>query len=462
LDQAAVSEQPFPLGARPPAGAGGLAERLRARVRALRPALTELLCELVTIDSTNPNFAGVDRKAVVGGETRCNEVLRERLAGAELETTWVAPDPERRNLVAVRRGAGGGRSLVLNGHVDTVAADAASWTGGDPWRPVVADGMVRGLGACDMKGGLVAIWGALEALHEERVRLRGDVLVHSVVGEETMEHELGTTACLQAGGRADAAIVCEPTSARRRLAVTPTSGGYWSLRISVEGRTTHCANRPEVVRAGGGGDAVGVNALEKGVRIVCALQELEQEWGLTKRHPYCRPGAFTIMPGRFHADSPVEGPAPVYFPDRGTIEYSIVYPPSEQPEQPCAEIEAFVLDACRLDAWLREHPPRFEWLVNWPALDTPWHEPIVEALVAARAEVTGERQPTPSPADPVGFAPQDAVWYAQAGVPAVCFGPGDLRVAHAADEHVSLDEVEEAAAAIALCAAAWCGTAAGE
>jgi acetylornithine deacetylase/succinyl-diaminopimelate desuccinylase-like protein len=438
--------------------AGGLAERLTTRVDVLRPALTELLGELVAIDSTNPSFAGVDREAVRGGETRCNEVLCERLAGAGLETTWVAPDAERRNLVAVRRGSGGGRSLILNGHVDTVAADAAAWTGGDPWHPVVVDGVLRGLGACDTKAGLVAIWAALQALHDEGIDLRGDVVVHSVVGEETMEHELGTTACLRAGTRGDAAIVCEPTSGRRRLAVTGTSGGYWSLRISVEGRTTHCANRPEVVRAGGGGDAVGVNALEKGVIVLRALQELEQQWGITKRHPYCAPGAFTIMPGRFHADSPVEGPAPVYFPDRATIEYSIVYPPGEQPGQPRAEIEEFVLDACRLDTWLRTHPPQFEWLVNWPALDTPWEEPIVAALVDARAAVTGEPQPTPSPADPVGFAPQDAVWYSRAGIPAVVFGPGDLRVAHAADEHVDLGEVADAAAVLALCVARWCGT----
>jgi acetylornithine deacetylase/succinyl-diaminopimelate desuccinylase-like protein len=139
------------------------------------------------------------------------------------------------------------------------------------------------------------------------------------------------------------------------------------------------------------------------------------------------------------------------------LEYSIVYPPSERPEEPCAEIEAFVLDASRLDTWLRTHPPRFEWLVNWPALDTSWEEPIVAALVHARTAVTGERQPPPTPADPIGFAPQDAVWYSRAGVPSVVFGPGDLRVAHTADEFVDLGEVADAAAVLAVGAAVWCG-----
>jgi acetylornithine deacetylase len=163
------------------------------------------------------------------------------------------------------------------------------------------------------------------------------------------------------------------------------------------------------------------------------------------------------MPGRLHADSAVEGPAPVYVPDRATIEYSIVYPPGEDASQPVREIAGFVTEACSRDSWLREHPPRLEWGVNWPAMDTPWDEPLVQTLVAARAAVLGDAQPRPSPTDPVAFAPQDAVWYRLAGIPAVCFGPGTLRVAHGPDEHVALDEVRLAAATLALAAAEWCG-----
>ena len=80
----------------------------------------ELLQELVRVDSTNPSFVGVDRDAVLGGEGRCNEILRERYEQAGLETHRVAVDPDRPNLVGVRAGSGGGRSLILNGHVDTV------------------------------------------------------------------------------------------------------------------------------------------------------------------------------------------------------------------------------------------------------------------------------------------------------------------------------------------------------
>ena len=103
-----------------------LRQRILERVDSLRDDGVALLEELVRIDSTNPSFAGVDRAAVIGGETRCNEVLRERYEQAGLETHWVAPDPERKNLVGVRSGSGGGRSLILNGHVDVVPAGDVS------------------------------------------------------------------------------------------------------------------------------------------------------------------------------------------------------------------------------------------------------------------------------------------------------------------------------------------------
>ena len=117
-----------------------------------------------------------------------------------------------------------------------------------------------------------------------------------------MQHELGTSAVLEAGFTADAAIVTEPTSIPHPLTVSPIAAGNWYFRIHVEGRATHCGNRALAIRPGGPGDAIGVNALEKAVRIVVALQELEQQWGMTKSHPYFMPGFFSLLPGVFYAD----------------------------------------------------------------------------------------------------------------------------------------------------------------
>jgi acetylornithine deacetylase len=429
------------------------------RIDALADEAVKLLEELVRTNSVNPEFAGVRREDVLGGETLANELLAERYAAAGLETHWVAEDPQRRNLVGIRRGAGGGRSLALNAHVDTVPpVDPENWVNGSPWNAEIQDGRLYGIGSTDMKGGATAMWLVAQALEDEGVRLGGDLLLHSVVGEETMQHELGTSACLAAGFRADAAIVTEPTSLPRPLTISPIAPGNWYFRILVEGRSTHCGNRALAIRPGGPGDAIGVNALEKGVKIVEALQELERQWGMTKRHPYFMPGFFSILPGVFHADPGLD--IPFYFSNRAEIAYSLWYPPDESAESIVDQVEEYVLGACMLDAWLRDHPPRFVWVNNWPPASTPWEHPLVQTVVRARETVCGEPFPPPSPEHPVAFgAASDASFYEAAGIPSVVFGPGDVKLAHCRDESVDLDEVVVSARTLALAALEWCGVA---
>jgi acetylornithine deacetylase/succinyl-diaminopimelate desuccinylase-like protein len=431
-------------------------EGVLARIDARRDDAVELLTELVRTNSVNPAFAGVTREDVIGGETRVNEILRERYEQAGLETHWVAADPERKNLVGSRRGLGGGRSLALNGHVDTVPpVDPERWVNGSPWNAELRDGRLIGLGSTDMKGSDTAMWLVAQALQDEGVELAGDLLLHSVVGEETMQHELGTTAVLQAGFTADAAIVTEPTSIPRPLTVSPVAAGNWHFRIHVQGRATHCGNRALAIRPGGPGDAIGVNALEKALKIVLALQELEQQWGLTKSHPYFLPGFFSLLPGVFHADAGLD--VPFYFPDRAEVAYSLWYPPDESAEEIRDQIEEYVLAAVRLDPWLREHPPRFDWINNWPPASTPWEDPLVQTMVRAHERAAGVTIPPPSPEHPVAFgAASDASFYEAAGIPSVVFGPGDVRIAHCKDESVEIDEVLAAARSLCACVLEWC------
>jgi acetylornithine deacetylase/succinyl-diaminopimelate desuccinylase-like protein len=434
-------------------------EELFTRIDSLREAAAELLSELVQVNSVNPAFAGVSRAEVIGGETRCNEILHERYLGSGLECHWVAEDPERKNLVGLLRGEGGGRSLALNGHVDTVPpVEPESWVNGSPWNPEIREGRLYGIGSTDMKGSDVAMWLVAEALHQAGVRLEGDLHLHSVVGEETMQHDLGTSAVVRAGFRTDAAVVTEPTSVPRPLTISPVAAGNWYFRIVVEGKSTHCGNRAEAIRPGGPGDAIGVNALEKGVKIVTWLQELEQQWGMTKTHPYFMPGFFTILPGVFHADPGLD--VPFYFSNRAEIAYTTWYPPQQEAEEVRAEIEDYVLALARLDPWLRDHPPRFSWLNNWPPASTAWEDPIVQTMVRAHEAASGERFPAPSPQHPVAFgAASDASFYEAAGIPSVVYGPGELRLAHCKDESVSLDELVAAAKGLAGCVLEWCGVA---
>jgi acetylornithine deacetylase/succinyl-diaminopimelate desuccinylase-like protein len=470
-------------------GRAALEARVRAAVEARSEEAFALLEELVAIDSTNPDFPGVERAAAIGGEARCAELLRERYARLGLSCELVAPDPERPNLVAALRGAGGGRALILNGHMDTVApVRPETWSMADPHAPERRDGRLFGLGATDMKGGLVSAWLAVAALRDAGASLTGDLEVHCVVGEEQMQHELGTSACLAArghgaaaaGGPASgaasgapapagvdpaaaaapvAAIVLEPSSSPRPLTPSTTSAGNWVFRVTIHGRATHAGNRGAAVRPGGEGGALGANAVEKGLLLVQALQQLEAEWGQTRRHPAFAPGFFTINPGAFHADA--GAPSPAYLADRAELDVLAWYPPGEDPEAVKAELERHLLDAARLDPWLRDHPPELAWLGNWPAAETPWDAPVAQALRRAHERVTGELVPPPGPAAPSGFpAVTDASFLEAAGIPAVVYGPGDLRRAHAADEHVALDEVMTAAAVVALAAIDWCGVSA--
>jgi len=291
------------------------------------------------------------------------------------------------------------------------------------------------------------------------VELEGDLLLHSVVGEETMQHELGTSAVLEAGFTADAAIVTEPTSIPFPLTVSPVAAGNWYFRIHVEGKATHCGNRALAIRPGGPGDAIGVNALEKAIRIVQALQDLEQQWGMTKTHPYFMPGFFSMLPGVFRADPGID--IPFYFSNHAEIAYSLWYPPDESAEEVREQIEEHVSSAARLDPWLREHPPRFDWINNWPSASTPWEHPLVQTMVRAHETVSGAAIPPPSQQNPVAFgAASDASFYELAGLPSVVFGPGEVRLAHCKDESVMIPEVVAAAKSLAAAVTEWCGVAA--
>ncbi len=408
---------------------------------------------LIRVDSTNASYL-VDGPA--GGETRAGDVLAAWCARLDLRVERVGPDPDRMNVVAIGGGAEpGGRSLLLNGHMDTVpAADPPSWSIDDPRDPVRRDGTLIGLGSADMKGPLAAGWAALAALRDAGVALAGEVQLHGVVGEEAMEHEVGTSAVLRAGFVADAAINLEPTGSRLAAA----SLGYRSVAIRVEGRSTHHGNR--LLAQAPGGDAIGVNALEKAVLVVRALQELERRWASESLHPYFPPGAFTIHPGTFRAVGAPGLPAPVYFPAEALLEYGIWYPPGWTGSEVERRVEEFVREWCADDPWLVARPPRFAWGYDWPPFETAWSAPIVGTVARAVEAVTGAPVPPASPRHPamVG-ASVDSTWIEQAGIPVVTLGPGQMGVAHSPDEHVAIDDLVRAAKILALAIADWCGTA---
>ncbi len=270
---------------------------------------------------------------------------------------------------------------------------------------------IHGRGASDQKAAFAAAGVSALALRRAGVRLAGSLTLESVIGEEVGEHDLGVNAVIAAGHRADGAIVTEPTAAAAMdpfapsasLLVSPVTAGLLWMTLEVEGRAGHNNLRPELVRAGGAGERAGVNAVEKGIYLVSMLQHLEQQWGQRYRHPLFKPGHFTLHPGVI-VGGPHGALVPFFSASFCQVEYSILYPPDVDAEAIMAEIAAFVEDACRLDPWLRSHPPTLTWNMTWePSVLDARHE-LAVVVAGARRAATGARPLTTETTSTRSFA----------------------------------------------------------
>ena len=200
-----------------------------------------------------------------GSRSTCSSRTRPRSQGRPL----VPPGLEfagRPQLVARLAGSGGGRSLLLNGHIDVVPADEAEGWTSPPFAPEVRDGRLYGRGSCDMKGGVAAMVVAAEALARRGV-LAGDLLVATNTDEESSG--AGGVALVDRGVRADGAIVTEPTG----FDVWVSCRGSTYATITVPGRAGHAEIAHPGWRQGGA-----VNAIEKAQVVLGALRSVRERW----------------------------------------------------------------------------------------------------------------------------------------------------------------------------------------
>src|SRR5215207_2467316 len=364
-------------------------QRLRQAAHDLEGQTVAFTQELVRIPTENPKLAAIE----AGAEATCQDVIEARLRALGCTTERWEVYPGRPDLVGTLRGEGGemARSLILNGHIDVVpAGDPAAWTHA-PFAAEIADGKIWGRGTVDMKGGIAAMITAVEVIQLAAIRLQGDVLIESVVDEETGGP--GTMQTIEHGYRADAAIVVEPTD----FAVQPVEGGLEWLRVVVRGRSGHSAYRYRSVHAGGQG--VAINAIEKTAKILAAVQDLERHWAVHKRHPLLPAGITTINPGVIIGGTgggqngvPNVLTAVSTFPDYCALELSLKYLPAEETSAVRAEFEDFIRRVAAADPWLREHPPEIEWGirgVSFPPAETPANHPFLDVLSQAATMATG-------------------------------------------------------------------------
>jgi acetylornithine deacetylase len=420
-------------------------------VDAVREDLIALLQDLIRIPSENPKLAN----SSPNGESN----LQDRVA-VEMDAIGAVMDrwdalPGRPNLVGTLKGSGGGRSLALNSHIDTVpAGNADEWTH-EPFSGDIDQGAVWGRGSVDPKGGVAAFLFVARLLIELDFRLKGDLFLEAVVDEETGGP--GTRSTIERGYRPDFALVVDAAESIEKLIVT--EGGLEWLRVTVTGVSGHSAARYMSVHAGGQGTAV--SAFDKAVKIVNAVAELERMWAVRKVHPLLPKGITTINVGAMTAGSgggangvPSVMTSVSSLPDYCAIDLSLKYLPTESTAAVREEFETYIHYVCQADDWLRNNPPTIEWGlhgVSFPPSDIdPGHDAIT--TMANVLDVLGLS------AELVGFAGvSDIAWFAEAGIPSSICGPGKAYGVHGIDERIDIDSLVESVKAIALFTLAWCG-----
>ncbi|GAA1545532.1 ArgE/DapE family deacylase [Kribbella lupini] len=322
--------------------------------------------------------------------------------------------------------------LIFNGHVDVVPpGDLAQWPDGDPYSARISDGIMWGRGTCDMKAGIAAFLGAVRAVVASGIELRKPLAVHTVVGEE--DGGLGTFATLRRGHGGAACVIAEPTAGT----VIPANAGSLTFRLEISGLASHGSTRTR-----------GVSAIEKFELVHAALRDLEAERNRAP-HPLLEhlDLAYPLSIGTVHS-----GDWASTVPDLLVAEGRYGVRLGEPVEDALAALEQAVAAACEKDDWLRDHPVKVTWPGGVFASGLlPEGDPLLDD--ALRAVVDAGAGAPEVRGGPYG---SDLRQYTAAGVPTLQYGPGDVRYAHASDEHVALAEVLHCARVYALLAVRRC------
>jgi acetylornithine deacetylase len=366
---------------------------------------------LVRVDSRNPLLV-----PGAPGERAVAELLAGVLDDWGLRVEMHEALAGRPNVVA-RVGRPGGRSLMFNGHLDVVGVEGMTHA---PWDASEWGDRIYGRGSSDMKSGVAAMCAAAARVADE---IEGEVIVAAVADEEY--ESAGTRSLIERGVRADAAIVTEPTG----LAIMPAHLGFVWIDVTTHGRAAH-----------GSRWDLGVDAIRHAGLVLAELDRFDADELPKRRHGLLgRPSV--------HASMISGGSGMSTYPDKCTIQIERRTIPGENPELVRQEIESM----CQRAGHHRENF-RAETSVTFAQepSDVAIDAPIVTALQGALRDSTEEVRIQGM------TAWTDAALLNAAGIPAICFGPGDIGLAHAAEEYVMVDEIERATRVLERLALQWC------
>ncbi len=359
-----------------------------------------LTCALVSTPSVNPQL-----EEGGSGEQEAAVLVAEWLDSWGLDTRITEISPNRFNVIGKLEGEG--PTLLLNGHLDTVGVGGMTVP---PFDAKVEGGRIWGRGSCDMKAGLAAILAATNRLTEEGPRPN---LIVAMTADE--EHaSLGMCALADSSPSADLAIVTEPT----RLAVMPAHKGFLWVRAVFKGRAAH-GSRPDL----------GIDAIRHAALYVSALDDYGEQLTSRPAHPLLKYGSV-------HAGTIQGGSAASVYPDACEIVLERRTMPGERPEKVLQEFQRILDELSEREGDLSAS---LEQTLERPGTEVPEDSRLVQGLLKA-----GQKHGIP-PAVEGMTAWVDAALLNEIGIPAVCYGPGDIAQAHSADEWVELGQIEKCA-----------------
>ena len=368
---------------------------------------------LVRINSVNPILI-----PGAPGEGAIADYVASELSRLGLRVERHEPEPGRVSVVGYRPGTGGGRSLMLNAHIDTVGVEGMD----EPFSGEVREGRIYGRGAYDMKGSLACCLGAAKAIQDAGATLRGDLIVAAVADEEY--GSLGTTDLLQ-HTRPDGAIVTEPTA----LAVCLAHKGYLWIEVRTEGRAAHGSRFQE-----------GIDANMRMGRFLSRLEGLERDLRARPPHPL-------VGPPSLHAAVLGGGSGLSTYAAECRLQIERRTVPGETESAVMEEIRAILDD-------LREEDPGYAgsartFFVREP-FEVSQNAAVVRAVAASVRAVIDEEPRF------VGDTPwMDSALLTAAGVETVVFGPAGTG-AHAREEWVDIASMVRCAEVLARSAVEYC------
>ena len=344
-----------------------------------------------------------------------------------------SPD-SRINVTALWQGNNKAKSLILNGHVDVVPTGPEKLWDDDPFSGNIVDGKIYGRGSCDMKAGLSSGLFAIYILKNLGFSPDGDIIFQSVVGEES--GGCGTLTNIVKGYHADAAIILEPTS----LKLSPIQSGALTFRLKVPGKATHASMRWD-----------GISAIEKYSLIHHSIIDFEKERHDSFDVEYYQSkdrvapiNIGTIEGGQWHSTVPesiiAEGRLGVF--------------PGESNEKAKESFERHINRFSQSDNWLKDHPPVIEWFEGqFESGQTSLNHPLIKELGDTYNNVSNQD----AIIEGVTYGSDLRLFTNHANIPSVLFGPGDVRLAHAANENILIDEILISTEVIANMIVNWCG-----